>query len=56
MSGAPVINNLGEVIAILAQANVLSAGGAQVDIERLALLIDPVRDLIDTRRSRQDLS
>jgi V8-like Glu-specific endopeptidase len=55
MSGAPVINSLGEVIAILTQANVLSVGGAKVDIERLALFIDPVRDVIHCRGGWQDL-
>src|SRR5262249_54742911 len=53
-SGAPVCNDLGDAVGILTRANILSMGGASVLIERLALLLDPVRDVIASRDSRPD--
>jgi len=55
MSGAPVCNDLGEAIGILTLAKRRPMGGADVLIERLALLVDPVRDVIAPRGRRPDL-
>jgi hypothetical protein len=52
MSGAPVCNELGEAIGLLTLANPLTIGGSGVLIERLALLIDPVREAIAPRNNR----
>jgi hypothetical protein len=49
MSGAPVCNDLGEAIGILTLAKHLPVGTGVVITERLALLIDPVRDVIAAR-------